>query len=185
MAGRALPDARALGRIGRADRRFLESVTLQEVIDGIPVAKQAVRASRQPVEAAPRIGERMSRVRTYLDWNATAPLRREARAAMLAALDIVGNPSSPHAEGRRARAVVEDAREQVAPARWAPSRLRSSSPAGVRKATIRCWLPAGRRSWLPASSMTPCWQPVAIPARDGSRYPSTPTVWSAATVWFR
>jgi cysteine desulfurase len=56
----------------------------------------------------------MSRTRTYLDYNATAPLRREARAAMLAALDAVGNPSSPHAEGRRARAIVEDAREQVA-----------------------------------------------------------------------
>ena len=56
----------------------------------------------------------MSRTRTYLDWNATAPLRREARAAMVAALDVVGNPSSPHAEGRRARGVIEDAREQVA-----------------------------------------------------------------------
>ncbi|MBO0740015.1 MAG: cysteine desulfurase [Hyphomicrobiaceae bacterium] len=56
----------------------------------------------------------MSRARTYLDWNATAPLRREAQAAMLAALAVVGNPSSPHAEGRRARAIVEDAREQVA-----------------------------------------------------------------------
>ncbi len=56
----------------------------------------------------------MSRARTYLDWNATAPLRREARAAMVAALDVVGNPSSPHAEGRRARALIEDAREQVA-----------------------------------------------------------------------
>jgi len=56
----------------------------------------------------------MSADRTYLDWNATAPLRREARAAMIAALDVVGNPSSPHAEGRRARAFLEDAREQVA-----------------------------------------------------------------------
>jgi cysteine desulfurase len=56
----------------------------------------------------------MSQARTYLDWNATAPLRPEARAAFVAALDIVGNPSSPHAEGRRARAIVEDAREQVA-----------------------------------------------------------------------
>jgi cysteine desulfurase len=52
--------------------------------------------------------------RTYLDWNATAPLRSEARAAMLTAMDVAGNPSSPHAEGRRARAIVEDAREQVA-----------------------------------------------------------------------
>ena len=56
----------------------------------------------------------MSGARTYLDWNATAPLRPEARAAMVAALDVVGNPSSPHAEGRRARAIMEDAREQVA-----------------------------------------------------------------------
>jgi len=56
----------------------------------------------------------MNRARTYLDWNATAPLRREAQAAMVAALNVVGNPSSPHAEGRRARAIVEDAREQVA-----------------------------------------------------------------------
>jgi cysteine desulfurase len=52
--------------------------------------------------------------RTYLDWNATAPLRPEAHAACVAALDIVGNPSSPHWEGRRARVIVEDAREQVA-----------------------------------------------------------------------
>jgi cysteine desulfurase len=56
----------------------------------------------------------MSRERSYLDWNATAPLRPEARAAMAAALDLVGNPSSVHAEGRRARAAIETAREQVA-----------------------------------------------------------------------
>src|SRR5262245_35722602 len=56
----------------------------------------------------------MSGTRTYLDWNATAPLRAEARTAMLAALDAVGNASSPHREGRRARALVEGAREQVA-----------------------------------------------------------------------
>ena len=50
----------------------------------------------------------------YFDWNATAPLRPEARAAMLAAFDVVGNPSSVHAEGRAARRIVEQAREQVA-----------------------------------------------------------------------
>ena len=54
--------------------------------------------------------------RTYLDWNATAPLRAEARAAMAAAMDVVGNPSSVHAEGRAARALVERARAQVAAA---------------------------------------------------------------------
>jgi len=52
--------------------------------------------------------------RVYLDWNATAPLRAEARAAMVAALDVVGNPSSVHAEGRAARGIVERARAQVA-----------------------------------------------------------------------
>jgi cysteine desulfurase len=52
--------------------------------------------------------------RAYLDCNATAPLRPQARAAIAAALDVVGNPSSVHAEGRRARALVETAREQIA-----------------------------------------------------------------------
>ena len=56
----------------------------------------------------------MSQPRTYLDWNASAPLRPEARAAMLSAMDEVGNPSSVHAEGRRAKAIVERARAQVA-----------------------------------------------------------------------
>ncbi|MCA8884523.1 MAG: cysteine desulfurase [Rhodobacteraceae bacterium] len=52
--------------------------------------------------------------RAYLDWNATAPLRPEARAAMIAAMDLVGNPSSVHAEGRAAKALLERARAQVA-----------------------------------------------------------------------
>jgi cysteine desulfurase len=54
--------------------------------------------------------------RVYLDWNATAPLRPEARAAMADAMDVTGNPSSVHAEGRAARALVEKARAQVAAA---------------------------------------------------------------------
>lgn len=56
----------------------------------------------------------MTPARTYLDHNASSPLRPAARAAMLAALDAIGNPSSVHAEGRRARAIIETAREQVA-----------------------------------------------------------------------
>ncbi|MBA3908756.1 MAG: aminotransferase [Rhodobacter sp.] len=54
--------------------------------------------------------------RLYLDWNATAPLRPEARAAMLAAMDVVGNPSSVHAEGRAARSLLEQCRAQLASA---------------------------------------------------------------------
>ena len=52
--------------------------------------------------------------RIYADWNATAPLRPQARVAMLAALDATGNPSSVHAEGRSARRLIEEARERVA-----------------------------------------------------------------------
>src|SRR4051812_21839221 len=52
--------------------------------------------------------------RVYLDWNATTPLRPEARSAMAAAWDLVGNPSSVHAEGRAARHLIEQARAKVA-----------------------------------------------------------------------
>jgi cysteine desulfurase len=58
----------------------------------------------------------LARDRVYLDWNATTPLRPEARAAMAAAWDLAGNPSSVHAEGRQARRLVEDARVAVAAA---------------------------------------------------------------------
>jgi cysteine desulfurase len=51
--------------------------------------------------------------RVYLDWNATAPLRREAREAMAAAWDLQGNPSSVHAEGRQVRRLIEDARASI------------------------------------------------------------------------
>jgi cysteine desulfurase len=52
--------------------------------------------------------------RVYLDWNATTPLRAEAREAMAAVWDLSGNPSSVHAEGRQARRLVEEARAAVA-----------------------------------------------------------------------
>ncbi len=50
----------------------------------------------------------------YLDHNATAPVRPEAKAAVMRALEIGGNPSSVHAAGRAARNLVETARQQVA-----------------------------------------------------------------------
>lgn len=64
----------------------------------------------------------MARDRVYLDWNATTPLRPEARAAMAAAWDLAGNPSSVHHEGRQARRLVEEARAAVAGAVGADSR---------------------------------------------------------------
>jgi cysteine desulfurase len=54
--------------------------------------------------------------RVYLDWNATTPLRPEAKSAMTAAWEISGNPSSVHGEGRQARRLVEDARAAIAAA---------------------------------------------------------------------
>jgi cysteine desulfurase len=54
--------------------------------------------------------------RVYLDWNATTPVRPEARSAMAAAWDLIGNPSSVHAEGRQARRLVEEARAALAAA---------------------------------------------------------------------
>lgn len=64
----------------------------------------------------------MTAQRVYLDWNATTPLRPEARAAMLAALEVSGNPSSIHSEGRAARRLLEDARTAVAAATGADPR---------------------------------------------------------------
>jgi cysteine desulfurase len=67
--------------------------------------------------AAPRSEADAARAMTdriYLDWNATAPLRPQARNATVAALDAAGNPSSVHAEGRVARRLIEHAREEVA-----------------------------------------------------------------------
>lgn len=60
--------------------------------------------------------------RAYLDWNATTPLRREAREAMAAVWDLLGNPSSVHAEGREARRLIEEARALVAGALGAKPR---------------------------------------------------------------
>lgn len=63
-------------------------------------------------------------MRVYLDSNATAPLRAEARAAMLAALEHHANPSSIHAEGRQSRLAIDQARADVAA-------LTGSSPENV------------------------------------------------------
>ena len=71
--------------------------------------------------------------RIYLDWNATAPLRDEAKAAMLAAMEIVGNPSSVHAEGRAAKALRERARGQIAAGR---SRGAVARDLNVHRATV-------------------------------------------------
>lgn len=54
--------------------------------------------------------------RVYFDHNATTPIRPEARVAMLEAMDVFGNPSSVHSEGRAAKRMMEKARKQIATA---------------------------------------------------------------------
>ncbi len=63
----------------------------------------------------------MTRRETYLDWNATAPLRPEAASAMADALALGGNPSSVHRAGRAARRLVEESRAAVAALVSAPA----------------------------------------------------------------
>ncbi|MDM7851722.1 cysteine desulfurase family protein [Pseudochrobactrum kiredjianiae] len=56
----------------------------------------------------------MSKPRIYFDYNASAPLSEAAREAVIAALQVTGNPSSVHQEGRASRALIEAARRDVA-----------------------------------------------------------------------
>lgn len=81
----------------------------------------------------------MSRI--YLDHNATTPLRPEAREAILRAMDAVGNPSSVHAEGRAAKAIVEKAREQISDALGASGADLVFTASATEAAALAC---AGR-----------------------------------------
>ncbi len=87
--------------------------------------------------------------RVYLDYNASAPLLPEARAALVASFDLIGNPSSVHAEGRAAKAALARAREQVAALVGAtPDRVVFTS--GATEAASTCLTPNWRRNGEPA-----------------------------------
>ncbi|MCZ4272978.1 aminotransferase class V-fold PLP-dependent enzyme [Maritalea porphyrae] len=58
--------------------------------------------------------DKMTKLVTYLDHHASAPLLPAARDAMIDMLEIVGNPSSVHANGRKLRAAIETARDKLA-----------------------------------------------------------------------
>jgi cysteine desulfurase len=94
----------------------------------VSVRRPDLTRTTVPASAAPFSSDHakalnsLARDRVYLDWNATTPLRPEARAAMVSAWDVSGNPSSVHAEGRQARRMVEDARAAVAAAVGADAR---------------------------------------------------------------
>jgi cysteine desulfurase len=85
----------------------------------------------------------MSRPAIYLDHAATAPLLAEARDAWLEGAAIWANPSSPHAAGRRARAVLEEARERIKAALDWPGEVIFTSGASeaLAIALTRCRLP--------------------------------------------
>jgi cysteine desulfurase len=101
----------------------------------------------------------------YLDANAAEPLRPEARAAVLAALDLPGNPSSVHGAGRAARRVLERARDQVA-ARFGPAEVVFTAGGTEANALAIHALGAGRRV-LVGGDGTPgqCWPPPAARRR--------------------
>ncbi len=89
----------------------------------------------------------MTSARVYLDYNAGAPLRAEARAAMNGALDGGGNASSVHAEGRSARGRIERARGEIAALVGAdPRRITFTSGGSEANATVLspAFLAAGR-----------------------------------------
>ena len=87
--------------------------------------------------------------RPYFDWNATTPLRDEARRAMVDALDIRGNASSVHAEGREARKWIEGTRTAIAHAVGAlPKNLVFTS--GGTEANALALAPGLRRDGAPA-----------------------------------
>ena len=96
-------------------------------------------------------------MRTYLDHNATTPLRPEARAAMLTAMDVQGNPSSVHAEGRAARALIERARAQVATAVGCnPAEVIFTSGATEAASLLR-HLPDGHGVWVEPTAHDCLW----------------------------
>jgi cysteine desulfurase len=84
--------------------------------------------------------------RIYLDHAATTPLRPEAREAMLRGFELWANPSSPHADGRKARAALEDARERIKAAlNWSEGELIFTSGASEAAALALGRATGGRR----------------------------------------
>jgi cysteine desulfurase len=95
----------------------------------------------------------LARDRVYLDWNATAPLRPEAREAIVAALDLGGNPSSVHAEGRASRRLVEDARAVIAEAVGASARNVIFTSGGTEANSLALTPGLRRNSGLPINRL--------------------------------
>jgi cysteine desulfurase len=95
----------------------------------------------------------LARDRVYLDWNATTPLRPEARGAMAGAWDLIGNPSSVHAEGRASRRLVEDARAVIAGAVGAEARNVVFTSGGTEANSLALTPGLRRNSGLPINRL--------------------------------
>jgi cysteine desulfurase len=95
----------------------------------------------------------LARDRVYLDWNATTPLRLEAREAMAAASDLSGNPSSVHAEGRASRRLIEDARAVIAEAVGADARNVVFTSGGTEANSLALAPRLRRNSGLPINRL--------------------------------
>jgi cysteine desulfurase len=110
--------------------------------------------------------------RAYFDWNATAPLRQEARAAMVSTLELTGNASSVHAEGRAARRLVEQARAQVAALAGAEAK-NVTFTSGATEANMLALTPAieidGRKSLRDRLFVSAIEHPSV---RSGGRFPA-------------
>ncbi len=106
----------------------------------------------------------MSAPGTYLDHCATSPLRPEARAAMTAAFEVTGNPSSVHANGRAARALLEAARAQVAVLAGAPLAGVTFTSGGTEAnvLALRSALAAGARRLLISAIEHDCIRETAL-----------------------
>lgn len=90
--------------------------------------------------------------RSYLDHASTSPLRPEARAALVAALDVAGDPGRIHAEGLTARVTVEQARQQVADLLGARPREVVFTSGATEAVAAACWGAShrGRHQVVPA-----------------------------------
>lgn len=102
--------------LGDVTARFLEDVTLADIVDGrfADADANANGAALGDASNATASSGAGSKPRVYLDHNATSPVRTPVAVAMREALDLAGNPSSVHRDGRDARRILETARESVA-----------------------------------------------------------------------
>jgi cysteine desulfurase len=114
----------------------------------------------------------MNDERSYLDHNATTPVRPEVAAAMARALALPGNASSIHAEGRAARSAVERAREEVAVLVGASARNVIFTSGGTEAANTVLTPSLRRVGDKAAASLLLAGATEHACVRDGHRFPS-------------